>query len=180
MQTVATKITFIRILFIPVLIVLLLSDLPYKSWLAASAFAIIAISDGLDGYLARILNQVTDFGKILDPIADKLVIAAALLTLVQVANLPLWAAIVIIAREVIISLFRMVAISKKVVISASGLGKTKTVMQIIAIFFWIFNINGNIAFINFFSWLTLILAVLMSLISGIDYLIKFKSVWNQK
>lgn len=177
MQTVANRITLARILSIPVFIALLASDLPYKQWLAASAFAVIAISDGLDGYLARSLNQVTDFGKMLDPLADKLVIAAALITLIQITDLPVWAAIIIIGREVAVSILRMMAAKKKVVISASALGKTKTVLQITAVFFWIFNIGATITFINFFSWAFIISAVVFSIISAVNYFLKFRIIW---
>ncbi len=180
MQTLATRITFIRILFLPLFIGLLVSDLPHKQWFAGITFAVIAITDGLDGYVARNYNQVTDFGKILDPLADKIVIIAALITLVQVAGLPAWAASAIIIREIVISLFRASASKKNVVISASPLGKIKTVTQIVAIFCWIFNIGTQFVLINFLSWLSLILAVLFSFISGIDYLLKFKGIWTQE
>lgn len=178
MDTLANRITFVRIFFIPVFIALLVSNIAYKHWLAAFIFAVIAISDGLDGYYARSLKQVTDFGKILDPLADKLVIAAALVTLVQIAGLPIWAAIIIISREVLISLFRLIASKKDILIAASPLGKAKTGFQITAVFFWIFNIQKSIQVIDFFAWFFIYVAVLLSIISAIDYFTKFKSVWT--
>jgi len=180
LHTIANRITFVRIFFIPVFIAVLFSNIANKHWLAAFTFAVIAISDGLDGYYARSLKQVTDFGKIMDPLADKLVIIAALLTLVQVAGLPMWAALVIIGRELIVSVFRLVAVRKDIIISASALGKAKTVFQITAVFFWIFNIGRSVPVIDFFSWLILYVAVLLSLISAVDYFKKFRNVWTLK
>lgn len=184
MHTLANRITFARIIFIPIFVVLLLGELPYKEWLAAATFALIAISDGLDGYFARSLNQVSDFGKILDPLADKLVIIAALVALVQVANLPVWIVVVIVGRELIVSWFRWLAARKRVVISASSLGKAKTFFQITAVFFWIFNSSDaaiiNPDLINTLSWLFIIIAVALSIVSALDYFTKFKKVWALK
>jgi CDP-diacylglycerol--glycerol-3-phosphate 3-phosphatidyltransferase len=187
MHTVANRITFARIIFIPVFIVLLLGQWPYKQWLAAATFALIAISDGLDGYLARSLNQVSDFGKILDPLADKLVIIAALVTLIQVTHLPVWVVVVIVSRELLVSWLRWLAARKKVVISASPLGKAKTSFQITAVFFWIFNsqeayglIVLNPSLINILSWLFITVAIALSIVSALDYFARFRKIWALK
>jgi len=175
MHTVANRITFARIIFIPIFIALLISDLPYRQWLAAAVLALIAASDGLDGYLARSLNQVSDLGKILDPLADKLVIAAALIVLIQITDLPVWVVVVIISRELIVTWLRWLAARRKVVISASPLGKAKTVFQITAIFFWIFNFDNPIFFT--LSWTFISVAIILSIVSAIDYFTKFRKIW---
>lgn len=156
----------------------MLSDLPYRQWLAAGAFSLIALSDGLDGYLARSLNQVTSFGKILDPLADKLVIIAALLTLVKISNLPLWIVIIILSREIIVSGLRLFAVQKNVIISASSLGKAKTVFQVLAIIAWILNSHQSIYLFNMFSWMLILIAVFLTLFSALNYLIRFKQLWT--
>lgn len=156
----------------------MVSSLPYRQWLAAGAFTLIALSDSLDGYLARSLNQVTNFGKILDPLADKLVIIAALLTLVKIANLPLWIVIIILSRELIVSGLRLVAVRRNIIISASFLGKAKTVFQVLAIIAWILNAQQSMSLLNTLSWLLMLTAILFSLISAIDYVSRFKRLWQ--
>ena len=115
------QITFIRILLIPIFVMFLLLDLPYKNYIAAFIFIILSLSDALDGYIARKHKQVTGIGKIIDPIADKLLIGTALIFLI--GRIQLWMAVAIIARELIITIARILFLSKKVVISASILGK---------------------------------------------------------
>jgi len=175
LQTIANRVTFARIVFIPVFITILISNWPYRQWLAAAVLALIAASDGLDGYLARSLNQVSDLGKILDPLADKLVITAALIALVQISNLPVWVAVVIISREIIVTWLRWLAARRKVVISASPLGKAKTIFQITAIFFWIFNFDNTVFFT--LSWAFISVAIILSIVSAMDYFAKFRKIW---
>jgi len=155
-------ITYFRILLIPVFIFFLLTDIPYRDYISAFIFIILSLSDALDGYIARKRRQITPIGKILDPIADKLLISAALIFLI--GRIQLWMAIIIIAREIIITLARIFFLPKKVVISASNLGKIKTITQIIAILAVILSIP--------FNWLLMLIAVIMTVISGLDYLIK--------
>ena len=111
--------TLIRILLVPVVVVALLDATPSGSWLAAGVFALAALTDGLDGYLARSRQSVTNFGKVMDPIADKLLIAAALISLVSLDRLAGWVAMVIIAREFAVSGLRVAAGAQGVVIPAS-------------------------------------------------------------
>jgi CDP-diacylglycerol--glycerol-3-phosphate 3-phosphatidyltransferase len=129
---------------IPVFLVVMLSDWPtwigasgpvaaLRPWISAAVFGLLAATDAVDGYLARTRNEVTTFGKFLDPLADKLLVTAALLALVDLNVLPAWIAFVIVAREFIVSGLRMVASAEGLVIAASGYGKLKTVAQIIAI-----------------------------------------------
>src|ERR687893_113136 len=125
--------TLVRILLVPVVVVALLDATPNGSILAAGVFALAAATDGIDGYLARSRQSITNFGKLMDPIADKLLIAAALISLVSADRLAGWVAMVIIAREFAVTVLRATAGAQGVVIPASPLGKVKTVTQIAAI-----------------------------------------------
>src|SRR3989338_8795514 len=156
------QITFIRILLIPIFVMFLLMDLPYRNYIAAFIFIILSVSDAFDGYLARKNQQTTKIGKIIDPIADKLLIAAALVFLI--GRIQLWMAVVIIARELIITVARILLLPKKVIIPASILGKIKTVSQIIAIVAVILNVP--------FDWWLMLIAVIITVVSGLDYLVK--------
>ena len=126
--------TLLRILAVPVIVVALLGETPNGDALAAGVFALAAFTDGLDGYIARRRQDVTTFGKLVDPLADKLLIVAALVSLVSLGRLAAWVAMVIIARELAVTGLRAVAVEQGVVISASWLGKLKTVLQVAAVF----------------------------------------------
>jgi nicotinamide-nucleotide amidase len=138
----ANMITLARIVLIPVFLVFLLGRMPnWGPWIAAVVFTLLGITDAVDGYVARTRNEVTTFGKFIDPLADKLLVTAALVALVDLGTLPAWIAIVIISRELIVSGLRMVAVAEGKIITASGWGKVKTVMQIIAIVVFIVKDN---------------------------------------
>ena len=126
--------TLLRILAVPVIVVALLGETPNGDALAAGVFALAAITDGLDGYIARRRQDVTTFGKLMDPLADKLLIVAALVSLVSLNRLAAWVAMIIIARELAVTGLRSVAAEQGVVISASWLGKIKTTLQVAAVF----------------------------------------------
>jgi CDP-diacylglycerol---glycerol-3-phosphate 3-phosphatidyltransferase len=126
--------TLARILAVPVLVVALLDETPDGDVIAAAVFALAAITDGLDGYIARRRQQITTFGKLMDPLADKVLIIAALVSLVSLSRLAAWVAMVIIARELAVTGLRAVAAEQGVVIAASWLGKLKTALQISAVF----------------------------------------------
>jgi CDP-diacylglycerol--glycerol-3-phosphate 3-phosphatidyltransferase len=126
--------TVIRILLVPVVVVALLGDTPNGDALAALVFAVAAFTDGLDGYIARSRGSVTTFGKLMDPIADKLLIIAPLLLLVSLDRIAAWVGMVIIAREFAVTALRIVAAEQGLVIAAGVLGKLKTVLQVAAIF----------------------------------------------
>jgi len=126
--------TVLRILAVPVLVVALLDGTPNGDLLAAIVFAVASLTDAVDGYLARSRNWVTNFGKLMDPIADKLLIIAALIALLSLDRLAAWVAMVIIAREFAVTGMRMAAVQQGVVIPAGNFGKAKTVMQVAAIF----------------------------------------------
>jgi CDP-diacylglycerol--glycerol-3-phosphate 3-phosphatidyltransferase len=140
----ANWITLLRMTFIPVFLVFLLGEfggnpvwVASRPWIAAAVFTVLAATDAVDGYVARARNEVTTFGKFIDPLADKLLVTAALVGLVQLATLPGWVAIVIIGRELIVSGLRMVAVAEGVVIAASPWGKVKTWFQIVAVVMFI-------------------------------------------
>src|SRR6266550_4448837 len=132
--TVPNLLTVLRILLVPVIVVALLAETPNGDALAAIVFAFAAFTDGLDGYIARSRGSVTNFGKLMDPLADKLLIIAPLILLVSLGRLAAWVAMVIIAREFAVTALRMVAAEQGMVIPASPLGKVKTIVQVLAIF----------------------------------------------
>ncbi len=125
--------TMLRILAVPVVVVALLGEIPNGDLLAGIVFAAAAFTDGLDGYIARRKGEETTFGKLMDPLADKLLIVAALVALVSLDRLQAWIAMVIIARELAVTGLRAVAIEQGVVIAASRLGKLKTAVQVAAV-----------------------------------------------
>jgi CDP-diacylglycerol--glycerol-3-phosphate 3-phosphatidyltransferase len=126
--------TVARILAVPVIVVALLDETPNGDTLAAAVFALAAVTDGLDGYIARSRDAVTTFGKLVDPLADKLLIVAALISLVSLGRVAAWVAMVIIARELAVTVLRGIAAEQGVVIAASWLGKLKTMLQVAAVF----------------------------------------------
>jgi CDP-diacylglycerol--glycerol-3-phosphate 3-phosphatidyltransferase len=167
---VPNALTLLRILLVPVLVVALLDATPEAQWVAAAVFALAAFTDGLDGYLARSRRSETTFGKVMDPIADKLLVAAALISLVSLDRLAAWVAMVIIAREFAVSGLRIAAGAQGVVIPASRLGKLKTVTQIGAIM-------ALIAAHDTGDWWVqslLYVAVATTLASGADYFLNFR------
>jgi CDP-diacylglycerol--glycerol-3-phosphate 3-phosphatidyltransferase len=156
--------TMLRILAVPVIVVALLGETPNGDALAAGVFALAALTDGLDGYIARSRGSVTTFGKLMDPLADKLLIIAPLILLVSSGRIAGWVAMVIIAREFAVTALRMLAVEQGVVIPASTLGKLKTITQVAAIF-------AVIAVSSTPLWVDLLVyvAVLTTVASGADY-----------
>ena len=156
--------TLLRILAAPVVVVALLGETPNGDALAAGVFALAALTDGLDGYIARSRDAVTTFGKLMDPVADKLLIAAALVSLVSLDRLAAWVAMVIIAREFAVTVMRVIAAERGIVIAASWMGKAKTVLQIAAVFALI---AANPAPV----WVDVLVyaAVAVTVVSGADY-----------
>ena len=188
----ANKLTIIRIFLVPIfLIFIAIKDIPYGAVIATFVFIIASLTDKLDGYIARTRNQVTRFGKLMDRLADKILVTAALISLVESGIIPAWIAVIIIAREFAVSGLRTISAAEGLVISASKWGKIKTVIQIIAIISALLQFNLDIYpefankilyyndIYNILSILTdilLALAVIITVISGIDYFVKNKSV----
>lgn len=163
--------TLFRILLIPVFMTLLLGALPYGEALAVGVFVLAAATDSLDGWFARRRRQVTTLGVFLDPLADKLLICAALLALIELDKLSAWVAMVILAREFAVSGLRMVAAARNLVIPASPWGKIKTASQMLAIVALILEPGWAIRGVRV-SDILLGLAVLLTLGSGVDYFVK--------
>jgi CDP-diacylglycerol--glycerol-3-phosphate 3-phosphatidyltransferase len=161
--------TVVRILLVPVLVVALLEKTSGGDLLAAIVFATASLTDAIDGYLARSRNWVTTFGKLMDPIADKLLIVAALIALVSLARLEAWVAMVIIAREFAVTVLRVAAgAGQGVVISASPLGKLKTAFQV-AMVMVLISVHGRPLALSLLVYVTVFVTVL----SGADYFFGF-------
>jgi CDP-diacylglycerol---glycerol-3-phosphate 3-phosphatidyltransferase len=156
--------TLVRILAVPVIVVALLDETPDGDVIAAAVFALAALTDGLDGYIARRRQDITTFGTLVDPLADKLLIVAALVSLVSLDRLAAWVAMVIIAREFAVTGLRALAAERGVVIAASWLGKLKTALQVLAIFALILSDPSPL-------WVDVLLylAVAVTVASGADY-----------
>jgi CDP-diacylglycerol--glycerol-3-phosphate 3-phosphatidyltransferase len=175
--------TMTRIAAIPLLAVLLMSPSRPAGFWAAAVFSLASVTDWLDGYLARRMGIVTIFGKFLDPIADKLIVMAALIMILPFGRVPAWMVLVILGREIIITGLRGIASSEGIVIQASNLGKFKTIFQLVAIiglllhydYNWLFGIEHQLVQVNmhnvgmFFLWI----ATLLTVWSGVDYLARF-------
>jgi CDP-diacylglycerol--glycerol-3-phosphate 3-phosphatidyltransferase len=167
---VPNALTVVRILLVPVVVVALLVESPGGSTIAAIVFAIAALTDGLDGYIARSQQSVTTFGKVMDPVADKLMVAAALIALVSLDRLAAWVAMVIIAREFAVSGLRIAAGQQGVVIPASSLGKLKTIVQVGAVLALIAASDPDAAWV-----MALVYAmVAVTVVSGVDYFLNFR------
>ena len=158
--------TVIRILLVPVLVVALLEKTSGGDLLAAVVFVVASVTDAIDGYLARSRNWVTNFGKLMDPIADKLLIIAALIALVSLGRLEAWVAMVIIAREFAVTVLRVaVGAGQGVVISANWFGKIKTALQVAMVLALIIAGSDPPAWVNALVYLTVAVTVL----SGLEY-----------
>lgn len=185
----ANKITLIRIFLVPIMMFFLLVNfdylpaieregfsITYNQIIAALIFIIAASTDGLDGYIARKRKMVTNLGKLLDPLADKLLVAAVLISLVEMQKCDAWIAVVIISREFAVTGLRQVALLEGKVVAASKWGKWKTAIQITAIVAMLLN-NFPFAFVHFqFDVVATWLAALITVYSGIDYFVKNKNV----
>ncbi len=156
--------TVFRILLVPVLVVALLDKTPGGDVFAASVFALASMTDAVDGYIARTRGSITNFGKLMDPIADKLLILAALMALVSLDRVQAWVATVIIAREFAVTATRMVATQQGVVIAANWWGKVKTMVQVACVFFLI-AVDGSPVWLDVLVYGT----VGITIISGVDY-----------
>lgn len=168
--------TLFRIFLVPIFMFFLLVKIPHGQIVAALIFIIAASTDGLDGYIARKRKQITNFGKIMDPLADKLLVSAALISLVQLGQIPSWIVVIIIGREFAVTGLRAVVAAEGVVIAASKLGKLKTVSQIIAIVaILIDDFLIELIGIPLGKYL-LYIAVFFTLYSGLDYFIKAKKI----
>lgn len=164
--------TLFRILLVPVFMFFLLVKIPYGQYIAAAVFIIAASTDGLDGYIARKTKQITNLGKFMDPLADKLLVSAALISLVQLGKISGWIAIIIIGREFAVTGLRSIAAAEGLIIAASKLGKYKTVSQIVAIVALLIN-DFLLTIVSIpLATILLYIAVFFTIYSGVDYFVK--------
>lgn len=173
-MTTANKITIFRVILIPVLLVLMYLDFSGHMYWALAVFIIASLSDFADGYIARHYNQVSDFGKFLDPIADKLLVTSAMMMFVSWGTMPAWALIIVIAREFAVTGLRLVAVDNGRVIAAAWSGKIKTATTMVCIcLMMIWNVN----WLNILCW---VLIVVTTLYSGGEYFYKNRDVLSFK
>ena len=167
-MNIPNMLTLLRIIMIPIFYIIFFSDITNSSLFAALIFIIASLTDWLDGFLARKWKVVTNFGKIMDPLADKLLVMTALVCLLTSFRIPAWAVIVILSREMAITGLRIIAASEGVIVAADKLGKFKTVFQMFAIILLLLN--------NFIGIYILYIAILFTVLSGMDYIIKMNRV----
>ncbi len=173
------KLTILRMIMVPFFVLFMLVPIggAANKWIALAIFVVASLTDTLDGYIARRDNLITDFGKFMDPLADKLLVCSALICFVELGDLPAWMVIVIIAREFIISGFRLVASDNGIVIAASKTGKLKTVSQMVMVVLVLADLGGFFSILEqIFIWLALILTV----VSLIEYIVKNKNVLSMQ
>ena len=177
-MNVPNRLTILRVAMIPLFVIAMLwQQLPYSDYIAGGLFIAACITDFFDGYLARKYNQVTTFGKFMDPLADKLLVCSAMICMIELNRLPAWFVIIIIGREFIISGFRLIAAENGIVIAANYWGKFKTASQMIMIILLILHFDGIFVTLEqLFIWLSLALTI----ISLITYIWQNKSVLSMQ
>jgi CDP-diacylglycerol--glycerol-3-phosphate 3-phosphatidyltransferase len=179
--------TLARVATIPLLVVIMFSDSREAGFWAAALFGAAAVTDFIDGWLARKWGVVTVLGKFLDPLADKLIVMAALIMLIPYGRVPAWAVFLLLAREIVVTGLRSIASSEGIVIDASDLGKFKTIYQMVAIpglllhydYYWFFGVRSELLHVNMhnFGMFFFSIALALTLWSGFDYLHKFSRVF---
>ena len=186
----ANKLTIFRIILVPIMVIIPFFNInekvygiPLSMLIINAIFIIASITDKLDGSIARARNEITTFGKFLDPIADKILVLAAMIMLVEMNKLPAWIPIIILFREYIVSGYRLIAVEKGgKVVAASMWGKLKTVTQMIAIILAFLDINYYGAFINEniqgFQYIMMTICVIATIFSGYDYLKNGKELFK--
>lgn len=173
-MNVPNTLTVLRVIMIPFFVLFMIGDITNAdNYIALTIFIAASLTDTLDGYLARKNNQVTNFGKFMDPLADKLLVCAALICLMDLEKLPSWIVIIIISREFIISGFRLIAADNGIVIAASWWGKAKTISQMIMIILLIADFGGIFDTIN---QIFIYLALVLTIVSLVDYVAKNRQV----
>ena len=175
-MNIANKITLVRIFLVPVFVLFMLTDFTeYNGIIAFIVFVIATITDKIDGTIARKYNLVSDFGKFLDPIADKLLVCSALICLTADGTIPAWITIVIIGREFIISAFRLVCADTGKTVAASWWGKSKTIAQMVTIIVLLL----NIAQLKILEDILIYVSLVLTVVSLVDYFLKNKEVLKE-
>ena len=162
----ANKLTILRVVMIPAFLLVLYLDVPYANYWALAIFAAASITDTLDGYIARHYNQITDFGKFMDPLADKCLVTAAMLWFVEVGQMPAWALLIVIIREFAVSGLRMVAADKGRVIAAGWSGKVKTAATMVCVILMLLPLPEIV------NQICTAVIVLTTIYSGVEYFMK--------
>ncbi len=168
------KLTLLRVILVPVFVIFMMVPGSWGRWAALAVFIFASLTDTADGYIARKYNMITDFGKFMDPLADKLLVSAAMICLITTGQLPAWIVITIISREFIISGFRLIAAEKGIVIAASWWGKIKTVVQMVMICALL--INAQVMWFIVLEQILIYAALILTVVSLIDYILKNKGV----
>lgn len=171
-MTTATKLTFLRIILIPVFLIILYWGFPGAEWVALAVFILASVTDTLDGYVARKYNQVSNVGKFLDPLADKVLVAAAMCWLVGCGKMWAWALAAVLLREFAVSGLRLVAVEQGQVIAAAWSGKVKTAATMVCICFML---------VFDFPWLNILCQIVIlgtTIYSGVEYFMKNKAVFG--
>lgn len=168
----ANKLTMLRVIMIPVFMVALYLNFPFHNIVALVIFILASVTDFIDGYIARNFNQVTDFGKFMDPLADKLLVTAAMLWFVEVGQMSAWVLLIVIAREFAVSGLRMVAAPKGIVIAAAWSGKIKTAFTMVCICIMLVPIP------EILNTLCVAVILITTVWSGVEYFIKNKSAFS--
>ncbi|PKM96054.1 MAG: CDP-diacylglycerol--glycerol-3-phosphate 3-phosphatidyltransferase [Firmicutes bacterium HGW-Firmicutes-1] len=177
-MNIANKLTMLRVILIPFfLIVLYVFPENYANYVAVSIFIIASATDWLDGYLARSMNLVTNFGKFMDPLADKLLVSAALVYLVETGDIAAWIVIVIISREFVISGVRLLAATSGKVIAAGWWGKIKTFTTMIMIIVVLFQFQFK--YIEYIELVLIYASLILTIISALDYIVQNKEVFKE-
>nr|WP_297706263.1 CDP-diacylglycerol--glycerol-3-phosphate 3-phosphatidyltransferase [uncultured Butyrivibrio sp.] len=174
------KLTVLRVVLIPFFVAFLLlspGNGAFK-WVSLAIFIIASLTDMLDGKIARKYNLITDFGKFMDPLADKLLVCSAMICLIELGRIPSWIVVIIIAREFIISGFRLIAADNGRVIAASYWGKFKTTFQMIMVILMIANLGDVIPFYDLVTQIIMWIALALTIISLCDYIVKNKDVMS--
>lgn len=168
------KLTLLRFILVFPFVILMLGNWggEWKKWICLGIFCIASATDALDGYIARKYDLVTNFGKFMDPLADKLLVCSALIAMVELDDLPAWVAIIILSREFAITGFRTLAMEANIVMAASWWGKIKTTTQMIMIIVVLLDISG----MEIVELILIVLATFFTIVSGVDYIVKNKNV----
>jgi len=171
-MNIANKLTMLRVALIPVFLLILYWGFPYSQYVALAVFILASLTDYVDGYLARSRNLVTDFGKFMDPLADKVLVITAMLWFVQTGVLPAWAVAIVILREFAVSGMRLIAVEKGRVIAAGWSGKIKTASTMVCLCILFIPLPAIL------NWLCVIVIVGTTLWSGIEYFVKNRDVFS--
>ena len=173
-MTTANKITILRVVLVPVLVLFMYLDFPGHIYWALAMFILASVSDFADGYIARHYNQVTDFGKFLDPLADKVLVIAAMCVFVEQGYMPGWALLIVVTRELAVTGLRLIAVDNGRVIAAAWSGKIKTASTMVGIILMLaIGIPFQIHWLNTLVWIVI---VLTTVYSGAEYFYKNKDV----